>query len=102
MKTENNIISDWLDKNGDPKIYIQVLQEALDLQLQQQSKMFSEQQVISFSKWKDDNFLMYGNKTYYAKTSSNYFDVTKYVGKEKPTKYFTVEELFEQFKKITL
>lgn len=99
MKTENNIISDWLDKNGDPKIENKVLNEVIDKILEQQSKMFSEQQVVSFLKWKDDNFLMYGNKTYYAKTSSNYFDVTKYAGKEKPTKYFTAEELFEQYLK---
>jgi hypothetical protein len=46
MKTENNIISEWLDKNGDPKIYIQVLEEALELQLKQQSKMFSEEEVL--------------------------------------------------------
>lgn len=42
---------------------------------------------------------MYGDKTYYAKTSSPYFDVTKHVGKEKPTKYYTIQQLFEQFKK---
>lgn len=52
--------------------------------------------AIEFAEWKDDNFLMYGNKTYYAKTS--YFDVTKYVGKEKPTKYYTTKQLLEIYK----
>lgn len=55
--------------------------------------------AIDFVDWKDDNFLMYGNKTYYAKTSSQYFDVTKYAGKEKPTKYYTTKELLELYKK---
>ena len=30
MKTEGNIISDWLEKNSDPKIEIQVLNEVID------------------------------------------------------------------------
>lgn len=55
--------------------------------------------TIEFAEWKDDNFLMYRDKTYYTKTSSPYFDVTKYVGKEKPTKYYTLTELLELFKK---
>ena len=55
--------------------------------------------AIEFAEWKDDNFLMYGDKTYYAKTSSQYFDVTKYVGKEKPTKYYSLTELLEIYKK---
>jgi hypothetical protein len=42
------MISEWLDKNGDPKIYIQVLEEALELQLKQQSMMFSQEEVILF------------------------------------------------------
>jgi hypothetical protein len=40
---------------------------------------------------------MYRDKTYYAKTSSPYFDIIKYVGKEKPTKYYKLEELVELF-----
>ena len=55
--------------------------------------------AIGFAEWKDDNFLVYKDKTNYAKTSSNYFDVTKYVGKEKPTKYYTTKELLEIYKK---
>ena len=55
--------------------------------------------AIEFAEWKDDNFLMYRDKTYYIKTSSTYFDLTKYVGKEKPTKYYTLKELLEIFKK---
>lgn len=30
MKTEDNIISDWLKENSDPKIEIQVLNEVID------------------------------------------------------------------------
>jgi hypothetical protein len=30
MKTEDNIISDWLNKNSDPKIEIKVLNEVID------------------------------------------------------------------------
>ena len=54
--------------------------------------------AIGFAKWKDDNFSMYGDKTYYAKTSSQYFDITKYAGKEKPTKYYITKELLEIYK----
>ena len=61
--------------------------------------LIADEFAIGFADWKDDNFLMYGNKTYYAKTSSNYFDVTKYAGKEKPTKYYTTKELLEIYKK---
>ena len=56
-------------------------------------------EVLEFTEWKDDNFLMYRDKTYYSKTSSPYFDITKYTSKEKPTKYYTLKELFEKFKK---
>lgn len=77
MKTEGNIISEWLDKNGDPKIYIQVLEEALELQLEQQSKMFSEQQVIKFLQ--QYRYDLSSNKT------ANLGDTTK--------------QWFEQFKK---
>lgn len=52
-----------------------------------------------FIEWKDENFSMYRDKTYYAKTSSQYFDITKYIGKEKPTKYYTTKELLEIYKK---
>ena len=45
MKTESNIISEWLDKNGDPKIEIQVLNEVIDKLLEQQSKMFTPDEV---------------------------------------------------------
>ena len=55
--------------------------------------------AIGFVDWKDVNFLVYKDKTNYAKTSSNYFDVTKYVGKEKPTKYYTTKQLLEIYKK---
>jgi len=55
--------------------------------------------AIEFADWKDDNFLVYKDKTHYAKTSSQYFDVTKYIGKEKPTKYYTTKELLEIYKK---
>jgi hypothetical protein len=55
--------------------------------------------TIGFADWKDDNFLVYKDKTHYAKTSSQYFDITKYIGKEKPTKYYTTKELLKIYKK---
>jgi hypothetical protein len=64
-----------------------------------QLEVIANDYVIEFTEWKDDNFLMYRDKTYYTKTSSPYFDVTKYIGKEKPTKYYTLKELLEIFKK---
>ena len=64
-----------------------------------QLEVIADNYTIEFAEWKDDNFLMYRDKTYYTKTSSPYFDVTKYVGKEKPTKYYTLTELLEIFKK---
>lgn len=59
----------------------------------------AEDFAIGFADWKDDNFTMYHNRTYYAKPSSVYFDVKKYIGKEKPTKYYTTEELLQIYKK---
>jgi hypothetical protein len=41
---------------------------------------------------------MYRDRSYYAITSSDYFDKTKYIAKEKPTKYYTINELLEIFK----
>ncbi len=35
MKTENNVISEWLETNRDPKIEIQVLNEVIDKLLKQ-------------------------------------------------------------------
>jgi hypothetical protein len=35
MKTENNVISDWLEKHSDPQIEIQVLNEVIDKLLKQ-------------------------------------------------------------------
>jgi hypothetical protein len=55
--------------------------------------------AIGFAEWKDNHFLMYKDKTYYAITSSRYFDITKYIGKEKPTKYYTTKQLLEIYKK---
>ena len=60
--------------------------------------MDSNKLILDFVEWKDDNFSMYRDKTYYATTSSLYFDITKYVGKEKPTKYYKLEELLAIFK----
>lgn len=64
----------------------------------QQCEKIAHQFAVEFAQWKDDNFLVYSNKTYYAKTSSQYFDVTKYIGKEKPTKYYTLNELLQIYK----
>ncbi len=68
--------------------------QAKEIEKQQQDE-FS----IEFTRWKDNNFLMYEDKKYYSKTSSTYFDIAKYVGKEKPTKYYTTKELLQMFKK---
>lgn len=59
-------------------------------------------EIIEFTQWKDEHFSMYKDKTYYIKSSSPYFDATKYTGPTpKPTKYYTVEKLYKQFKKET-
>ena len=42
MKTEDNIISDWLEHNGDPQIEIKVLNELVD-KLIQENKLLKEQ-----------------------------------------------------------
>lgn len=42
MKTENNIISDWLETNRDPKIEIKVLNEVIDKLLQQVNELKEE------------------------------------------------------------
>lgn len=55
--------------------------------------------TTNFTKWKDDNFHKYRDNMYYANTSSRYFDITKYVGKEKPTVYCTIQSLMEIYKK---
>ena len=55
--------------------------------------------TTNFTKWKDDNFHKYRDNMYYANTSSRYFDITKYVGKEKPTVYCTIQSLIEIYKK---
>ena len=42
MKTEDNIISDWLEKNSDPKIEIKVLNEVVD-KLLLENKLLKEE-----------------------------------------------------------
>ena len=42
MKTEGNIISDWLEKNNDPKIEIKVLNELID-KLLLENKLLKEE-----------------------------------------------------------
>ncbi len=64
----------------------------------QNAEVIADEFAIGFAEWKDNNFSMYRDKTYYANTSSQYFDITKYVGKEKPTKYYTTKELLELYK----
>jgi hypothetical protein len=59
----------------------------------------TDNHAIEFTEWKDHNFLMYRDRSYYAITSSDYFDKTKYIAKEKPTKYYTIKELLAIFKK---
>lgn len=50
MKTEGNIISEWLDNNGDSKVENKVLNEVIDKLLQQQSEMFSGEEVLDILK----------------------------------------------------
>jgi len=82
-----NVLHDWIDKDYNKK------HVANELEID------ADKFAIEFADWKDDNFLVYKDKTHYAKTSSQYFDVTKYIGKEKPTKYYTTKELLEIYKK---
>lgn len=51
---ENNIISDWLKKNGDPKIEIQVLNEVID-KLLLENKLLKEE--LEYEKRKKINKL---------------------------------------------
>jgi hypothetical protein len=51
---ENNIISDWLEKNGDPKIEIQVLNEVID-KLLLENKLLKEE--LDYEKRKKQNKL---------------------------------------------
>lgn len=62
----------------------------------------TEQFAIQFLNWCNDNFHLHSNGGYYAKTNSKYFDITKYAGKEKPTTYYTSEELMELYKQREL
>jgi len=62
-------------------------------------QVIAEDFAIGFAQWKDDNFHKYRDNMYYANTSSRYFDITKYVGKEKPTVYCTIQSLMEIYKK---
>lgn len=73
--------------------------DGLKIETVNKLERIADDYAIEFVEWKDDNFLIYRDKTYYTKTSSTYFDVTKYVGKEKPTKYYTLKELLQIFKK---
>ena len=62
-------------------------------------QVIADDYAIGFAQWKDDNFHKYRDNMYYANTSSRYFDITKYVGKEKPTVYCTIQSLMEIYKK---
>jgi len=54
MKTEDNIISDWLNKNSDPKIEIKVLNEVID-KLLLENKLLREE--LNYEKRKKQNKL---------------------------------------------
>jgi hypothetical protein len=54
MKTEDNIISDWLEKNSDPKIEIKVLNEVID-KLLLENKLLKEE--LAYEKRKKQNKL---------------------------------------------
>lgn len=59
----------------------------------------AEQFTIKFVEWKDSAYLPYKDSTYYLETTCKHFDIPKYVDKEKPTKYYTVRQLLEIYKK---
>ena len=46
MKTEENMISDWLEINGDPQIEIKVLNELVDKLIQEKDNF-----AIGFAEW---------------------------------------------------
>ena len=46
MKTEENMISDWLEINGDPQIEIKVLNELVDKLIQEKDNF-----AIGFADW---------------------------------------------------
>jgi len=46
MKTEGNIISDWIQSNSDPQIEIQVLNELVDKLIQHKDEF-----AIGFAEW---------------------------------------------------
>ena len=46
MKTEGNMITDWLEEYGDAKIDLKVANEVIDKLLEQQSKLYSEEEVV--------------------------------------------------------
>ena len=76
-----------------------VIEDAITHEQQYDSfEQITEDFAIDFTKWKDDNFHRYRDERYYASTSSSYFDITKYVGKEKATKYYTLKELMNLYK----
>ncbi len=54
MKTEGNIISDWLKENSDPKIEIKVLNEVID-KLLLENKLLKEE--LNYEKRKKQNKL---------------------------------------------
>jgi ABC-type Fe3+-citrate transport system substrate-binding protein len=106
MKNSKSVTAvEWLEKEifRNYKFLLQKvdctrLEESIE-QAKEMEKQKQDEFAIGFGEWKDDNFLMYSDKTYYSKTSSLYFDVTKHVGREKPTIYYRLEELLEIFKK---
>ncbi len=72
--------------------YIVVLRDYYDVET-----FTLKKKNIEFTQWKDSNFLLYADGTYYTKTSSKYFDITKYIGKHKPTKYYTINQLVQLY-----
>lgn len=63
------------------------------------SSSLFDKKIQEFVEWKDSNFHIHKDHTYYAKTTSKYFDTTKYVGsKQKPTKYYLLSEIVQLYK----
>jgi len=95
---ENFITKEMYDEiKNNPNLIYELYNTNNPIEVNKNVNSCNKENIIKFTQWKDNNFIMYRDKTYYAKTSSPYFDIIKYVGKEKPTKYYKLEELVELF-----
>jgi hypothetical protein len=51
MDKEGNMITDWLEKDGDPKIELKVANELIDMLLEQNKKLYSGEDMLKASKY---------------------------------------------------